>query len=74
MSPESYFVLLLWLQLQNWVLVWVRSDNVTLLKTLALLWDSLGMWWGKHRKNEMRNVCLFVVEKKKERENHVSSS
>lgn len=41
---------------------------VTLLKTLALKWDSLGMWQKKHKKNELRNVCLFVTENKKERE------
>lgn len=35
---------------------------------MALQWDSLGMWRGKHKKNELRNVCLFVTEKKKERE------
>lgn len=42
---------------------------VTLLKTLAVLWDSLGMWQGKTRKkNQLRNVCLSAVEKTKEHE------
>lgn len=63
--PQSLTFLLLWLQLQCVVLVWVRSDMLLCCKMLELLWDSLGMWWGKHRKNELRNVCLFVVEEKR---------